>query len=119
MKTKLALVSTLSALFFPVIAFAAVTLRTLMQVAANYLNLALELLMGFAVLIFIWNVFQYFIRTADSKNKSEASMYVLWSIIGFFVILSFWGLVNVLKNTISLDNGAPTWENIKSDIIPK
>ena len=32
----------------------------------------------------------------------------MWSVIGFFVILSFWGLVNILLKSFQLDNQLPT-----------
>lgn len=32
----------------------------------------------------------------------------MWSIIGFFVILSFWGIVNIVTNTFKLDSNAPS-----------
>ena len=35
-------------------------------------------------------------------------MYVLWSVVGFFVILSFWGMVNILTNTFKLDSSQPS-----------
>jgi len=94
-----------------------VTLESLMKVAATYLNMALQLLMGLAVLLFVWYVIQYFIRPADSKGHLEAAQYVLWSVIGFFVILSMWGIVNVLSATFwgsNAPSNAPTWGNIKN-----
>jgi hypothetical protein len=39
--------------------------------------------------------------------KKEAGLYVMWSVIGFFVMLSFWGLVNILMNSFKLDNNLP------------
>jgi amino acid permease len=67
-----------------------------------YLNQALVLLMGLAIIIFVWYVIQYFIR--PNEDRTNASSYVMWSLIGFFVILSFWGLVNILQNTFGLQN---------------
>lgn len=98
-----------SATVLPGFAFAAgMDLKSLAAVAANYLNIALELLMGFAVLAFVWYIVKYFIATGDKANRSEAAMYLLWSIIGFAVIVSMWGLVNVVVNTFNLGTHTPT-----------
>ncbi|MEI8249218.1 MAG: pilin [Candidatus Taylorbacteria bacterium] len=87
----------------PVVTFAAArTLNDLVYKIVGYLNHALVLLMGVAVVIFVWNIIKYFIRS-DEDHK-EAAPYVMWSVIGFFVILSFWGLVNILQNTFGLQN---------------
>jgi hypothetical protein len=31
----------------------------------------------------------------------------MYGVIGFFVMLSFWGLVNIIDNTLKLDNQQP------------
>lgn len=66
---------------------------------------AIYLIIGFAVVTFVYNIFNYFFK--PDADKKGAGMYVLMSVIGFFVILSFWGLVNIVKNTFNLDTGAP------------
>lgn len=78
------------------------TLATLIDTIVGYFDSFLLLLMGFAIVMFTWYVIQYFIK--PNAERKEASMYVLYSVIGFFVLLSFWGLVNVLQNTFGLGN---------------
>lgn len=103
----------------PLLVLAAPTLKELMGTAADYLNTALKLLMGLAVLLFVWYVIQYFIRPGDSKKHAEAAQYILWSVIGFFVILSFWGLVNILSSTFNLGPNTPNdWGSV-SNLFPK
>jgi len=59
-------------------------------------------MMGIAVVMFVFYVIKYFMLPAD--NRTEAWQYVLWALVGFFVIFSMWGLVNILIGTFSLDN---------------
>jgi len=59
--------------------------------------------------MFVWNVYKYFIAGSDNaESKKEAGLYVMWSLAGFFVILSFWGLVAILTNTFKLENSIPS-----------
>jgi len=96
-------IAILALLLFPVITFAAgKTLSDIIDLIIYYLNIILVLFMGAAVVIFVYHVIKYFIL--PNENRSEAGSYVLYSVIGFFVILSFWGLVNVLQNTFGLQN---------------
>jgi Type IV secretion system pilin len=75
----------------------------------GYFNTAIYVIMSLAVIFFVWNVFKYFIMKSDNPTeRAEAGKYVLYSLIGFFVILSFWGLVNIFTNTFQLDNRPPT-----------
>ncbi len=84
-------------------------LRSLMQLITGYFQYAIYLIISFAVLMFVWNVFKYFIYGSDDPAaKKEAGLYVMYSLIGFFVILSIWGLVFILTNTFKLQNTPPT-----------
>lgn len=83
-------------------------LAWLVVLVVQYLNYAVYLIMGLAIVMFVWNIYKYFIAGGDNADgKKEAGMYVMWSVIGFFVILSFWGLVNILTNTVKLNNNVP------------
>lgn len=100
----------------PSFAYAATNMKLsdLVSKIAGYFNQALFLMVGFAVVMFVWNVIAYFIQPAQTK-KSEAAQYVMWSVIGFFVILSIWGIVNVLISTFDLGTGSPTsWTGINN-----
>jgi hypothetical protein len=100
--SKIGLVSAVGILA-PLIAFAkGPTLFDIVTLVISYLNVALVLFMGAAVVIFVYHVIKYFIL--PNENRSEAGSYVLYSVTGFFVILSFWGLVNILQNTFGLQN---------------
>ena len=68
----------------------------------GFFNVGIFLIIAFSVLVFIWNVYQYFI-VKDPENKKEAGTYVMYSVIGMFVILSFWGLVNIVSKTLNLN----------------
>jgi hypothetical protein len=74
----------------------------MIQLVITYLNQILVLLMAFAIVSFVWYIIKYFIK-ADA-DKKEAANYAMYAIIGFFVILSVWGLVNILSNTFGLGN---------------
>ena len=91
------------------------TLCTLISKIIGYLNQFLFLLIALAVVTFAYYVFKYFIK--PNENRDEAAKYVMYSIIGFFVILSVWGLVNILQNTFGLSN-TPTSMNQISNIFP-
>ncbi len=94
------------------------TLASVIKMVISYLNLALVLLMAAAVVIFVFYVIKYFIVSTD--NRGEAGKYVMYSVIGFFVILTFWGLVNILQNTFGLQsyNQPQTWTSFQN-IFPK
>lgn len=66
------------------------------------------LLMAAAFIYIVWNVVMYMIRLREGDEKrKEASTHVIWGIIGLAIILSVWGLVNIILGTFRTDNNAP------------
>lgn len=119
MKKNVSIIFSLLA-FVPSLTFAATNMKLsdLVGKIAQYFNQALYLLMGFAVVAFVYYVIKYFIQP-EKVNKAEAAQYVLWSIVGFFIILSLWGLVNILISTFDLGTGSPsTWTGL-NNLFPK
>lgn len=100
-------ISAVTLMIFPFVAQAEVycqqkNLACIIDIVIGYLNQILVLLIGLAVVMFVWYVIQYFIKADTDREK--AAPYVMWSLIGFFVILSLWGLVNIIQNTFGLNN---------------
>ena len=112
-------ISSLS-LLIPTISFAATgkTLKDVLESVAVYLDLALKVLMGLAVVYFVYSIIEYFISPGSTEKRKEARQYIMWSLIGFFVIISLWGIVNVLSSTFNLGSNAPAWSSM-SNLFPK
>ncbi len=99
--------------FIPSVSFAAnKTLSDLTSLLGSYMQQAIYLIMAFAVLTFVWGIYNYYLK--PDADRGEAMNYVLYGTIGFFLMLSFWGLVNIIKNTLDLDNTAPSIPVIQS-----
>lgn len=88
-------------------------LASLITKITSYMNMILGLLMGFAILAFVYFVIKYFIL--PNEDRKQAGSYVMYSVIGFFIILSFWGLVNIVQNTFGLQNEShDSWSSIQN-----
>ena len=75
-------------------------------------NILVPLVFALAFIIFIFGVFQYFIAgAANEEKRDKGRSFMIYGIIGFFVMVSVWGLVHILTGTIRLDNGVPTQGN--------
>lgn len=64
----------------------------------------LPLLILGALVLFLFGIVKRFFWGKDAADKSEAGKYILWGIVALFVMVSVWGLVNVLRGTFNLDN---------------
>ena len=71
----------------------------------NILDVLLPLIIAAAVVYFIYGVARYVLAGSDDA-KEAAKQKIIWGIIALFVMISVWGLVNILVNTFNLDNRA-------------
>ena len=68
-------------------------------------NIVVPVLFAIAFIFFLWGAFETFILGANSEGvKEKGRNLMLWGLIGFFVMVSVWGLVNILTGTISFGN---------------
>ena len=70
---------------------------------SELLNAILPVLISFGVLYFIWGVIQYMIADGE-EAKTKGKDTILSGIIGLTVIVSIWGLVAILGQTLGLEN---------------
>ena len=68
-------------------------------------NIVVPVLFAVAFIVFLWGAFKTFILGANSEEvQTNGKNLMLWGLIGFFVMVSIWGLVNILTGTISFGN---------------
>jgi len=108
---KKALVLASIALVLPLIASAAVINNV--TDAGSFIinvinNIIVPVLFAIAFIVFLWGAFQTFIIGASGGEdvKEAGRNLMLWGLIGFFVMVSIWGLVNVLTGTIQFGNNS-------------
>lgn len=83
----------------------------------DFINVFLvPFLFAIAFIVFIWGVFTYFIQGgANEEQREKGKQLVMWGLIGFVVMVSLWGLVNLITNTLNFgENGnAPSLPEFK------
>jgi hypothetical protein len=75
----------------------------------NVINsIFVPVLIAVAFIVFLWGVYKYFILGADSDTeRATGRQFVLWGIIGFVIIFSLWGLVNIVGGTLGFSFTTP------------
>ena len=87
----------------PVVAFAATTLDNVFDDIGNLIGLATPIIVGLALLFFFIGLAKYILNTGDEEKKDEGKNIMIWGIIALFVMVSVWGLVNLLADTFNID----------------
>lgn len=66
------------------------------------LGYVVPIIIGFALIAFLWGVLKYLFAGSDEKQREESKQFMLWGIIGLTVMVSVWGLVSVLANVFGM-----------------
>ena len=96
--------------FAPLFAFAQVAttdVSDILTTIGGVLNAVIPLIIGLAFVVFLWGIYKY-VSAASGEGKEGARETIIYGVIGLFVMLAAWGLVNVLLNTFNLDTATPT-----------
>ncbi len=102
-------------LFVPALAFAQApgqsinSIQDLSKFVVDFINnIAVPLVFALAFIVFIVGIFMYFIAgAADAEKRDKGKQVMIYGIIGFFVMVSVWGLVRILTGTVGLNNNRP------------
>lgn len=94
----------ISLLFIVPAAAFAQTLGDELRVFSRIVNALIPFIIGLAVLFFLWGVLQFVKAGGNEDDIREGRNRMVYGIIAIFVMVSLWGLVNILDNTFGLDS---------------
>ncbi len=68
-------------------------------------NAVIPFILGVAFLIFVFGMFQYFIAGgANEEAREKGKSLLIYAILGFVLIIIFWGIINLLGSATGLQN---------------
>lgn len=91
----------------PALAFAQTGAAEIIGKLSDILNLVIPLIIGLAVVYFLWGLLSYVMAGAE-EDKSKARNVMIYGVVTIFVMISVWGLVNLLIGTFDLNNSVPS-----------
>lgn len=89
----------------PAIALAA-DLDSVLDTMGDLIGTATPIVVALALLYFFYGLAKYILNSSDEEKKDEGKSIMIWGIIALFVMVSVWGLVNILANTFEVNNNS-------------
>ena len=84
-----------------IIPVAEASIETLVQsVNRVIINPIIILLFALAVVYFIYGILQYLMSPDNEEIRQSSKKHMLWGIIGMFIMVSVFGIMNIILNTI-------------------
>ena len=101
---------------FPLFAFAEGLDNLLIRIGSLIL-LLIPLVVSLALLYFLWGLANFILAGDDKEKIEKGKSTMLWGIIALFVMVSVWGIVRFIQDTLKIEDlSAPG--NVKQ-LIPR
>lgn len=102
------LVSALGLVSFiaPSLASAQTLLNTLALVN-TFLNAAIGLFITLAIVVFFYGLIKYLTKLGGEDAAKEGLSTMFWGVIAIFVMVSIWGIIRLLQNTLKVTSTDP------------
>ena len=63
-------------------------------------NPLIGLLFALALVVFLWGVAEFFLKSDSDVAKEEGRNHMLWGVIGMFIMFSVFAIMKIIVNTI-------------------
>lgn len=72
------------------------------------INPLIVLAFAVALVVFLWGVFEYVKGAGDPAARKTGRNHILWSIVGFAIMFSVFGIMRAVSNTVGGPTGSIT-----------
>jgi len=92
----------LTFLCFPLLAYA--DIFSVIDLGISFFTDLVPIFIGFAIVVFFWGILKFIGNAGDQKAIEDGKKIMIWGLVGLFVIVSMWGLVGFLQETLNIGN---------------
>ena len=89
---------------------------TLVTDLGALIGTAIPVVIGLAVLLFLWGLARYILNQDDAEARAGARSIMIWGIVIIFVAVSIWGLVAFLSTVTGVSQDAAVDPTLVSPI---
>ncbi len=74
--------------------------RVVNPIISNIVYPAIELLFGVALVVFVYGVLQLVLHGDDEEARKKGKDTMIYGTIGLFIMVSAWGIIHLVSNTV-------------------
>lgn len=79
---------------------------TFLTEIGDFIGNAVPVVIGLAVLLFLWGLAKYMLNQDDAEARAGARSIMLWGVVIIFIMVSVWGLVGLMQTLTGVDTDA-------------
>jgi hypothetical protein len=94
------------AYLLPALAFAQdlTEFENLVDAIGRIVQALTPIVVALALLYFFWGLAKYILASGDEVDKAKGRDIMIWGIVALFVMVSVWGIVEILGSALSVDS---------------
>ena len=89
----------------PFVASAQATADSILTTVGNLIDTATPIVVALALLYFFWGLANFILSSGDKDKREKSRGIMIWGVIALFIIVSIWGLIRVVQQTLNLETG--------------
>jgi len=94
-------------------------LEGLVVLAGSMVNMLVPIVSTLVVLFFFWGLAQYVLAAGDEEKAKEGKSIMIWGAIALFVMVSIWGIIGFLQQTLGTRNTNTQTETVElPNVVP-
>ncbi len=74
--------------------------RLFANITQEIVNPLLTLIFVLALVYFLWGVFTFIRNAEDGEKRKEGAQHILWGVVGMFIMVSAYGIINLIAATL-------------------
>lgn len=78
--------------------------QDLISAGNNMIDSLIFVFVALALLVFFWGLVKFITKAGDEKSVEEGRNTMVWGLIALFVMISVWGIVNLMGSELGIDN---------------
>ncbi len=93
----------LTSLFFliPTLVFAfPANLGDFIKLLLSLIDIIIPIMSGFIMIIFFYGTALFILAQGDIVKTQTGKSFMLWSVLGIFLLVSLWGIIQVMSNEL-------------------
>ena len=92
------------------------TISSVLNRLGNIINLLIPFFIGLAVFFIIYGIFRYIVKSDNEEERGKAGQFILYGIIGVFLMVSIWGIINILVKSFGTNPSSSVVKDIYKEL---
>jgi len=78
------------------------------RVVSEVINPLIYLIFTGGLFLFMWGVAVFVFNLSDESKRTTGKKHMLWGIVGMFIMVATWGIIQLVADTVGVDLADPT-----------